>query len=182
MNLIDPQTGFDPKEKYPFVCGRILSFNLINKKIELIIKEKIINCKDKRIKQICNLHAKRTDWHLEETNLPEINVIISSILDVAQRISPGEFIFKVSSMWGAVYEKNSYVRDHDHFGNVWSFVYTVKTFDDAPALCFTASNKEIKLNEGDFIIFPSWVNHHVKNQEHDLERIIIAGNIQCSKI
>jgi hypothetical protein len=177
MKLLDPNNSFDPEEKYPFVCGKITSFEAINKNVEVLIKNNITNYDERTIKIFCNLHAKRTDWFLHNEKSPEISAIKKCITDVVQQISPGKMLFEIKNMWGAVYEKDSYVIDHDHFGYIWSFVYTVKTFDGAPPLRFTASGKEIKLNEGEFIVFPSWINHFVNKQDHDLERIIVAGNI-----
>ena len=85
--------------------------------------------------------------------------------------------------WLQLYNKNATHDVHTHFGlgknNIISFVHFLKT-TDTKCLQFT-DTKEIEIpqqEEGDFIIFPSYVSHQVVSHTSNYNRIVVAGNIK----
>ena len=78
-------------------------------------------------------------------------------------------------MWFAKYGKGDYTKKHDHlpFG-IFSFVYFVQCPKGSSPLVFSTSGKKVKAEEGEVVIFPGWVKHHVPKNNCD-GRITLAG-------
>lgn len=73
-------------------------------------------------------------------------------------------------------DKGDFVGVHNHFPDVFSWVYYVNTPRGSSPLVFTTSNKKIKAEEGQVLIFPSLVKHHVPFNRCDA-RISLVGNV-----
>tara|TARA_R100000388_G_scaffold90091_1_gene71274 strand:- start:1378 stop:1881 length:504 start_codon:yes stop_codon:yes gene_type:complete len=83
--------------------------------------------------------------------------------------------------WAQMYDKKAIHGTHTHFtnNNVISFVHFLQTNNSK---CFVFTNgSEVEIpqqQEGDFIVFPSYVSHKVVTHNSDYNRIVIAGNIK----
>mgnify|MGYP003306524114 FL=1 len=89
----------------------------------------------------------------------------------------------VYEFWVQLYNKNATHCIHTHFGLgknvVISFVHFLRT-TNTQCLRFT-NTEEIEIpqqEEGDFIVFPSYVSHQVVTHSSNYNRIVVAGNIK----
>ncbi len=73
-------------------------------------------------------------------------------------------------------DKGDCIAVHQHFPDCFSWVYYVNTPRGSSPLVFTSSNKKIKAEEGQVLIFPSLVKHHVPFNRCDA-RISLVGNV-----
>ena len=73
-------------------------------------------------------------------------------------------------------DKGDFVSVHEHFPDCFSWVYYVNTPRGSSPLVFTTSNKKIKAEEGQVLIFPSLVKHHIPFNRCDA-RISLVGNV-----
>ena len=93
-------------------------------------------------------------------------------------VNDGKVQVYCSSMWGAVYKKGDYTKEHAHIGARWSFTYYVKAEEDCTPLVFTWPGvMQIKPKTGDLIIWNGDYKHMVPEQQTDTKRIAIAGNL-----
>ena len=104
-------------------------------------------------------------------------------------ISKDQFFFHTSKIhftfWIQVYNKLSYHPIHDHFDccndTVLSFVHFLKPVEN----CFEFTDERQSLvppqQEGDLIVFPSYVTHRVKQHNSNVNRIVVAGNIKIDQ-
>lgn len=73
-------------------------------------------------------------------------------------------------------DKGDLILSHDHgLSGCFSWVYYVNTPRGSSPLVFTTSNKKIKAEEGQVLIFSSFVKHHVPFNRCDA-RISLVGN------
>ena len=85
--------------------------------------------------------------------------------------------------WGAIYSKGNYTKIHEHWPQIWSWVYNVECCPDCSPLVFNdAYNEKIKggsihPHSGKMILFPGWIRHFVPEHQCDHDRIILAGNL-----
>ena len=106
----------------------------------------------------------------------------------------------IEDLWANVAPKNGFNIIHDHCGdnNFFSFVYYIKTNEEngiinfkteSPSVKFinlpkssdTELNSDtvnIKVQPGDLIIFPAWLEHFTLPNNTDDMRVSIAGNIK----
>jgi|TARA_Y100000389_G_C17424104_1_gene498498 uncharacterized protein (TIGR02466 family) len=108
---------------------------------------------------------------------------------------------KCTSMWAIINKKDNFNIEHSHSNNYLSAAYYVK----APKNCgdFKASNPSIinrniypksiqatelnsntvniKVNEGDLLIFPAYLPHSVEENKSNEDRVIISFNIDILK-
>ena len=92
--------------------------------------------------------------------------------------------YKISDCWGAVYNKGDWTKSHDHWPNVWSFVYYVDCSEECSPLMFHDAPEGthwIRPEKGKMVLFPAVLVHSVPKQMCDYERIMVAGNIGLSK-
>ena len=86
------------------------------------------------------------------------------------------------SYWVQVYGKDAIHGKHTHFivGNnvIISWVHFLKV-PEKPCFRFTNGTDWFYpyQNEGDFLVFPSYVQHEVESHQEDGNRIVVAGNI-----
>ena len=158
-------------------------------------------------KRSTNVKAKMTDWymHKEETYGKEIFTGIERLekwpswagpepissfkwvsdkaIELADENNPHKIKMEVGEVWGALYRKGEYTKEHDHWPNLWSFVYTVEGCTDCAPLVFpnSRSTSPIMTEKGNMILFPAWVLHQVPSHRCNHDRIIVAGNISLSK-
>lgn len=113
-------------------------------------------------------------------------------------ISPlKENVLNCADLWINVYEKGDFQGIHRHIENgdaKFSFVYFAKYNPDTDAKLIIGNPKTTELmlmsgdlkiiekkivpvNEGEVVIFPSYLPHYVEKHESDTQRITVAGNL-----
>ena len=103
-------------------------------------------------------------------------------------IAKSQLLFKYYlinfSFWVQVYNKKAVHPVHDHFGasNVVSFVHFLRPIKNN---CFSFTDGEQLVipqqEEGDFLVFPSYVPHQINSHKTDKNRLVVAGNIYIKK-
>ena len=157
------------EEKYP------KSDEIKKHLVDLICKE----CQNDPQQRKTNVKAFMSRWDLYDGTIEKLVVWIKDLIETKlymKSISvPDESdVFRLSDCWGAVYVKGDYAQEHTHESS-FSFVYYVHVPDNSAPLVFTTSDTKIYPQEGDVIIFPGNVWHHVPRNESD-GRVILAGN------
>ena len=118
---------------------------------------------------------------------PELGFLKNFYKDRVDEIAKDQAFYHNSSynyeFWVQLYNKNATHGIHTHFGLgknvVISFVHFLRT-TNTQCLRFT-NTKEVEIpqqEEGDFIVFPSYVSHQVVNHTSNYNRIVVAGNIK----
>tara|TARA_Y100000401_G_scaffold37371_1_gene27996 strand:- start:184 stop:708 length:525 start_codon:yes stop_codon:yes gene_type:complete len=88
----------------------------------------------------------------------------------------------VNFYWIQVYGKDAVHGKHTHFitgeNAIISWVHFLKV-PETPCFRFTDGDNYLVpyQNEGDFLVFPSYVQHEVVPHQEDDNRIVVAGNI-----
>tara|TARA_A100001201_G_scaffold112814_1_gene96649 strand:- start:3 stop:518 length:516 start_codon:yes stop_codon:yes gene_type:complete len=126
--------------------------------------------------------SKHTVWDWLPEN-KKFNNFKSFILNETEKhFTPGKLIdgkrnkVKCSNFWANVYLKGDDAQAHDHRPHKFSFAYFVKSkWYDSP-LIFTNSGKRIRPKEGRYVIFPSYLMHHVPKHRYKHSRITLSGN------
>jgi hypothetical protein len=156
-----------------------------------IIKEEILNNIKKMGKFSLiqeNLINKQkiynTDWHLNDSFVryyqdniinifQDINIHINNLYSCDAKLS-------IINYWFQQYEKNDYHQWHIHNSCIFSCVYYVDIQEDTPKTLFKLFDKseiEIEMNEGEILIFPSYLEHISKLNKSDKTKTIISFNI-----
>ena len=130
-----------------------------------------------------NVKAKMSQWYMHK-DYKEFSWVCSKAEKLAIRNSPHQVDYEVSDCWGAVYKKGEYTKKHDHWPNVWSFVYYVDCCEEGSPLLFYEAPQGthyIYPKIGKMVLFPSVLVHSVPKQTCNHDRIMVAGNIGLSK-
>ena len=99
-------------------------------------------------------------------------------MDFAYENSPRQGVpFMPYDCWGAIYSKGNYTKTHEHWPQIWSWVYNVECCDNCAPLMFNDSSHSIHPKSGNMVLFPGWIRHSVPEHQCDHERIILAGNL-----
>ena len=142
----------------------------INDRLTKIIKQAGDNQNRKT-----NVKAYMTDWFMQR-KYHIFNSVGDIAIKFAQEASPSEVQLELYDIWGAVYKRGDFTRNHDHWPHPWSFSYYVKS-DGTTPIIFPASYHSLYPKTSDIILFPGILRHGVPIHESDEERIIVSGNI-----
>ena len=105
---------------------------------------------------------------------------------------------RIVAMWAIINKKNSYNIKHNHPNCFLSAAYYVKAPKNSGSIQFYEPNEvkvmrypeiekhtkysagivNIEPNEGDLLIFPSYIYHSVQQNKSDEDRIVISFNIE----
>ena len=143
----------------------------------------ILNEMDDAQSKTTNVKAKMSEWYMHH-HYTEFQWVCDKALNLAERNSPHKVDYKVNDCWGAIYRKGDWTKKHDHWPNVWSFVYYVDCSDDCSPLLFHEAPQGthyVYPKIGKMVLFPSVLVHSVPKQTCDFDRIMVAGNIELSK-
>jgi hypothetical protein len=139
-----------------------------------LIEENLIN-----IQKISN-----TDWHLNESFIRHyrdyLNNIFKDINEYINNLYASNTKLSVTNYWFQQYEKGDYHDWHIHNSSIFSCVYYVDIQENTPKTTFKLFDKseiEIKMNEGEILIFPSFLEHISKLNKSDKTKTIISFNI-----
>ena len=142
----------------------------INDRLTKIIKQAGDNQNRKT-----NVKAYMTDWFMQR-KYHIFNSVGDIAIKFAQEASPSEVQLELYDIWGAVYKRGDFTRNHDHWPHPWSFSYYVKS-DGTTPIIFPDSYHSLYPKTNDIVLFPSILRHGVPIHESDEERIIVSGNI-----
>ena len=185
----------------PIFHYKMKNFKQINQELLNYILE--LQKKDK----IGNNRSNRGGWHSPNFDLvnegPPIN-FINKFKDFLKNIITNEFGWeyfpnkqRIVAMWAIINKKNSYNVMHNHQNCYLSSAYYVKKpknsgditfFDPNEAKTYRFPKKErntnystqtitIKPEEGDLLIFPSYLYHAVEINSSNEDRVVISFNI-----
>ena len=126
------------------------------------------------------------DWNLENDRLKRLK---NNIVEFANyNCSFGKGVYRdfgyekeryfMKTFWGNIYRKGNYTRLHDHRPNNLSCVYFLKSKWYHSPLVFSQSGKKIRPKEGNFVIFPSHLEHLVPIHRYHDTRITFSGNLR----
>jgi len=141
------------------------------------------NCYDEMGKKT-NVKATMTDWNwgsdivrvqrLKECILKEVHSNMKwRTFDENDKVTD----LIMHDFWGNIYKKGDYTIPHDHLKCDFSFAYFLKTKWYHPPFIFTTSRRKIRPKEGTYIIFPSYLIHHVPKNRFKETRITLVGNM-----
>ena len=137
------------------------------------------------------------DLHTREAFAPLVRYLLAASRGVIEFLSYNYERFDITNCWANINQRDQYLRDHMHPNNYLSGVYYVSVpensgrivFRDprAQAMVFVPAVKErnpfnadehgLVPEEGDLILFHSWLQHMVEPNRTDRERISIAFNV-----
>ena len=128
-----------------------------------------------------NVQASMTDWYMHETDADFMKVCEIAI-QLAYDNSPSMSIVSLMpyDCWGAIYTKGNYTKLHEHWPQIWSWVYNVECCEKCSPLVFNDAPQGahyVYPKSGNMILFPGWIRHSVPEQQCDHDRIILAGNL-----
>ena len=125
-----------------------------------------------------NVQASMTDWYMHETDTDFMQVCEIAI-QLAYENSPSMAIVSLMpyDCWGAIYTKGNYTKSHEHWPQIWSWVYNIECCENCAPLIFEDASYQIAPIKGNMVLFPGWIRHQVSEQQCDHERIILAGNL-----
>ena len=142
----------------------------INDRLTKIIKQAGDNQNRKT-----NVKAYMTDWFMQR-KYHIFNSVGDIAIKFAEEASPSKVQLELYDIWGAVYKRGDFTRNHDHWPHPWSFSYYVKS-DGTTPIIFPDSYHSLYPKTSDIILFPGILRHGVPIHESDEERIIVSGNI-----
>ena len=122
-----------------------------------------------------NVKADMTSWFMQR-EYQIFNIVGDIAIKLAQEASPFEAQFELYDIWGAVYKRGDFTKNHDHWPHTWSFSYYVKS-DGTTPIIFPNSYHSLYPKTSDIVLFPGILRHGVPIHESDEERIIVSGNI-----
>ena len=154
-----------------------------------------------------NAHSNKGGWHSQNFDIvnqgPPIN-FLNKIKDYLKHIISNEFGWKyvsnkqrIVAMWAIINKKNSFNVMHNHQNCYFSSAYYVKKpknsgditfFDPKEAKTYRFPKIEkyteysseavtIKPEEGDLLIFPSYLYHSVSENLSEDDRVVISFNV-----
>ena len=124
-----------------------------------------------------------TDWHLpRETHREYITHIYDTMQDVCRQVNEiGEDVdgIKVDNYWFQQYAPHNYHGWHIHGMSVYSCVYYVDTDEATPRTSFKmlGSEFEVEAEEGQILVFPSFLLHASKPNTSSKTKTVIAFNL-----
>jgi len=130
-------------------------------------------------KSSTNVQASMTGWYMHETNSDFMEVCRMAI-ELAYDNSPRQGVPLIPyDCWGAIYSTGDYTKIHEHWPQIWSWVYNVTCCNKCAPLKFIDSLYEhtIYPKSGNMVLFPGWIRHSVPEHQCDHDRIILAGNL-----
>ena len=131
-------------------------------------------------KSSTNVQASMTGWYMHETN-PDFMEVCRMAMDLAYENSPRQGVpFMPYDCWGAIYSKGNYTKTHEHWPQIWSWVYNVECCEQCAPLIFNDAPQGahyVYPKSGNMILFPGWIRHSVPEHQCDHDRIILAGNL-----
>ena len=130
-----------------------------------------------------NVKAQHTIWNWEPDNQKIINFKSYIKSEIEKNFRPTSVVTgnsrktEITSFWANIYSKGDYAEKHNHKPFLYSFAYFVQCkWYDSP-LIFTDSKIKIRPKNGRYVIFPSYLWHHVPKHRYNHSRVTLSGNL-----
>ena len=157
----------------------VVQKNYSNKDLQHRLAQTCRNIGDVQ-KSSTNVQASMTGWYMHETN-SDFMEVCRMAMDLAYENSPRQGVpFMPYDCWGAIYSKGNYTKTHEHWPQIWSWVYNVECCEQCAPLIFNDAPQGahyVYPKSGNMILFPGWIRHSVPEHQCDHDRIILAGNL-----
>ena len=136
-----------------------------------------------------NVKAWHSDYLTHETTDvfdPLIKIVINACNNITSEYYHTDLIngyhFIVNNLWLAMYKKNDYTIQHDHFLSLFSACYYVDVKDNCSPMVFVGTDKEISIQpeNGMLLIWNGSIPHMVAPTKK--KRTCICMNIMVSKL
>ncbi len=119
--------------------------------------------------------------HPYDFTVKEFNIIVEYVKEVLGSLKDAPHPYKSNPLklvevWGQYYKEGAYQISHYHAHSDWAFVYYVNTPEGSSPLVFDKSEEEVYSREGEVVIFPGWLIHHVPPNQCD-GRTVVSGNL-----
>ena len=131
-----------------------------------------------------NVKASMTDWFMQDSS-KGFQWVCNRALELAAHNNPHQIDMIPYDCWGAIYREGDYTIMHNHWPQLWSFVYYVSCSEGSAPLMFDRcihpgkGRESIHPKTGLMVMFPGWVNHSVPKHVGE-DRIVVAGNLTMS--
>ena len=145
--------------------------NSVKKEILSAIESMGVNNKIDENQNIYN-----TDWHRsDEKNRPYFNLVQPIISKFLTELGSWEIL----DVWFQQYKKDNFHSWHKHGNCMYSSVYYVELPEKGLNTTFRMNGEEfeIPVEEGDYIVFPSLIEHCSKQNPFDETKTSIAFNL-----
>lgn len=183
----------------PVWINQINNFETINKELKkFILKEKEKNPVGTKKSNVNGWHSQ--DFDLKNENLKNFITEISKNIGSAIKDMGWDLetqVVKISNMWSIINNKNSFNEKHHHGNSALSAAYYVQAkknagnivfFDprQANVFCHPISKERNNINAqaqsvtpkpGNLVLFPSYLEHKVDQNQSDDDRIVISFNV-----
>ena len=157
----------------------VVQKNYSNKDLQHRLAQTCRNIGDVQ-KSSTNVQASMTGWYMHETD-SDFMEVCRMAMDFAYENSPRQGVpFMPYDCWGAIYSKGNYTKTHEHWPQIWSWVYNVECCEQCAPLIFNDAPQGahyVYPKSGNMILFPGWIRHSVPEHQCDHDRIILAGNL-----
>lgn len=120
----------------------------------------------------------KTDWFMKDKPQLYKDFIIPYLQDAISEILPDKNL-KILDCWFQQYKKYSYHSWHDHKCQ-WAMVYYVTLPFGSKPTQFRIDKQEYNIDatEGDFVIFPGWIQHRSPINKTTEPKTIISINFE----
>lgn len=164
----------------------------------IFYKGSVKNVNNKYLEKICLKNNKIlnndvTDSRNEDLYLPKkdkiINQLLNTIIELCENLFKEKYIVD-DLIWSQIHKKNESTNLHNHMDpncfdkHKWSGVYYVKIPKNSGKIVFQYNEHKYSTKrywyqavEGDFLIFPSHLDHFVTKNLTNENRIVISFNI-----
>ena len=119
--------------------------------------------------------------HMTDWNRIQKHEIVSKFV----RWIEDEMDARMVSIWGVLYGENGGIKEHNHKGSTWSFVYYINVPKNSSNLCFPDLYADIDFSvparEGKVVIFESFMRHYVPKNDCK-GRCVISGNLMSKTV
>ena len=119
--------------------------------------------------------------HMTDWNRINKHEIVSKFIEWIE----DEMDARMVSIWGVLYGENGGIKEHNHKGSDYSFVYYINVPKNSSPLCFPALYRDYDLpipaKEGNVLIFDSFLRHYVPKSNHN-GRCVLSGNLMGKNV
>lgn len=132
--------------------------------------------------------VQKTDWKTKVKNKPYVNLVMPSIKNHITKLinhlyGKNKKIIQsiINNIWYQIYTEASHHGWHTHAFTQFANVYFVELPNSKYGTEFL-NEKNIKVNEGEIITFPSWYLHRSPVIKSNKRKIIIAFNLDMENL
>ena len=147
-----------------------------------VLRQHILNNKDVEYDEE-NYHTYSEDTPLPDH--PAVDDIINKIMDVIYAIDGSPSLgLECTRKWAHIHERNMSTELHDH-EETFGVTYYVSVPEGSGDLVFKRPHQEpfvVPPKEGQFVIFPGWLEHKVTRHHSDDLRISLSFNLKAHVI